>query len=58
MLCPGNIIPLEMFEWMVGGDVLEFEVLDLCLDLSPNQLQVLKQIALGWEHSSKIGKGK
>ncbi len=54
-----SIIPLEVFEWMVGGDVLAFEVFGRRLELAPGQLKVLKDIGDDWQHPSKSSsKGK
>ena len=54
-----SVIPLEVFEWMVGGESLAFEVFGRRLELAPGQLKVLKDIGGDWEHPSKSGsKGK
>src|SRR5262245_21055220 len=54
-----SVVPLEVFEWMVGGDPLAFEVFGRRLELAPGQLKVLKDIGGDWEHPSKSGsKGK
>jgi hypothetical protein len=50
-----SVVPLEMFEWMVGGEALAFEVFGRRLELAPDQLKVLKQIGGDWEHPTKIG---
>ena len=46
-------IPFEVFQWMVGGETLEFEVFARRLVLAPGQMQVLKQVATDWAHPSK-----
>jgi hypothetical protein len=54
-----SVVPLEVFEWMVGGEALAFEVFGRRLELAPGQLKVLKDIGGDWEHPSKSGsKGK
>lgn len=50
-----SVIPLEVFEWMVGGESLAFEVFGRRLELAPGQLKVLKDIGGDWEHPSKSG---
>lgn len=50
-----SVVPLEVFEWMVGGEALAFEVFGRRLELAPGQLQVLKQIGGDWEHPTKSG---
>lgn len=50
-----SVVPLEVFEWMIGGESLAFEVFGRRLELAPGQLQVLKQIGGDWEHPSKTG---
>lgn len=53
-----SVVPLEVFEWMVGGESLAFEVFGRRLELVTSQLQVLKQIGGDWQHPSKTPKGK
>jgi hypothetical protein len=49
-----SVVPLEVFEWMVGGESLAFEVFGRRLELAPSQLKVLKDIGGDWEHPAKI----
>ena len=54
-----SVVPLEVFEWMVGGESLAFEVFERHLELAPGQLKVLKDIGGDWEHPGKNSpKGK
>ena len=54
-----SVVPLEVFEWMIGGESLAFEVFGRRLELAPGQLKVLKDIGGDWEHPTKSGsKGK
>ena len=48
-----SVVPLEVFEWMIGGDSLAFEVFGRRLELAPGQLKVLKDIGGDWEHPTK-----
>jgi len=50
-----SVIPFEVFQWMVGGETLEFEVFARRLVLAPGQMRVLKQVATDWAHPSKTG---
>jgi len=54
-----SVVPLEVFEWMVGGEALAFEVFGRRLELAPGQLKVLKDIGGDWQHPTKsASKGK
>lgn len=54
-----SVVPLEVFEWMIGGESLAFEVFGRRLELAPGQLKVLKDIGGDWEHPTKNSpKGK
>jgi hypothetical protein len=48
-----STLPLEVFQWMVGGDALAFEVFGRRLELVPGQMQILKQIAEDWAKPGK-----
>lgn len=44
------IVPFEIFQWMVGGDALEFEAFGRRFVLAARQITFLKQTALEWAH--------
>jgi hypothetical protein len=48
-----SVVPFEVFQWMVGGDTLEFEVFERRFVLGEGQMKVLKQIAGDWAHPTK-----
>lgn len=50
-----SVIPFEVFQWMVGGEKLEFEVFASRFVLSEGQMKVLKQIGSDWAHPAKTG---
>lgn len=50
-----SVVPLEVFEWMVGGETLAFEVFGRRLELAAGQLKVLKDVGDDWQHPSKPG---
>ena len=50
-----SVIPFEVFQWMVGGETLEFEAFARRFVLSPGQVKVLKQVATDWAHPAKTG---
>lgn len=50
-----SVIPFEVFQWMVGGETLEFEAFARRFVLAPGQMRVLKQVATEWSHPSKVG---
>ena len=44
------VVPFEIFQWMVGGQALEFEAFGRRFVLASSQMTVLKQTALEWAH--------
>ena len=48
-----SVIPFEVFQWMVGGETLDFEVFARRLVLAPEQMRALKQVATDWAHPTR-----
>ena len=53
-----SIVPFEVFQWMVGGETLEFEVFARRFVLTPAQMRVLQQVSADWAHPSSPSKAK
>jgi hypothetical protein len=48
-----GVLSFEVFQWLVGGQALEFEAFGRRFVLVPNQLSTLKQAATDWAHPAK-----
>lgn len=48
-----GVLTLEVFQWIVGGATLDFEVFGRRFVLVPNQMMMLKQTATDWAHPGK-----
>jgi hypothetical protein len=48
-----GVLSFEVFQWLVGGQTLDFEAFGHRFVLVPNQMATLKQAATDWAHAAK-----